>query len=170
MDIENIWSEFLNTIKTKVSPISYNLWFKDIKLYDITNDNATILVNSSNKNTSQFISSLVENYYDTIKDIIDKITNSSIDIQFITKEEAIEKEKPKSNDTIVNSSLKTEYDTDISKYKYNNNFNPKYTFDTFVVGDSNRLAYGTALAVAKKPGKLYNPFFIHGKSGLGKTH
>lgn len=170
MDIENIWSEFLNTIKTKVSPISYNLWFKDIKLYDITNDNATILVNSSNKNTSQFISSLVENYYDTIKDIIDKITNSSIDIQFITKEEAIEKEKPKSNDTIINSSLKTEYDTDISKYKYNNNFNPKYTFDTFVVGDSNRLAYGTALAVAKKPGKLYNPFFIHGKSGLGKTH
>lgn len=170
MDIENIWSEFLNTIKTKVSPISYNLWFKDIKLYDITNDNATILVNSSNKNTSQFISSLVENYYDTIKDIIDKITNSSIDIQFITKEEATEKEKPKSNDTIVNSSLKTEYDTDISKYKYNNNFNPKYTFDTFVVGDSNRLAYGTALAVAKKPGKLYNPFFIHGKSGLGKTH
>ena len=170
MDVENIWSEFLNTIKTKVSPISYNLWFKDIKLYDITNDNATILVNSSNKNTSQFISSLVENYYDTIKDIIDKITNSSIDIQFITKEEAIEKEKPKSNDTIVNSSLKTEYDTDISKYKYNNNFNPKYTFDTFVVGDSNRLAYGTALAVAKKPGKLYNPFFIHGKSGLGKTH
>lgn len=170
MDIENIWSEFLNTIKTKVSPISYNLWFKDIKLYDITNDNATILVNSSNKNTSQFISSLVENYYDTIKDIIDKITNSSIDIQFITKEEAIEKEKTKSNNTIVNSSLKTEYDTDISKYKYNNNFNPKYTFDTFVVGDSNRLAYGTALAVAKKPGKLYNPFFIHGKSGLGKTH
>ena len=170
MDIENVWSEFLNTIKTKVSPISYNLWFKDIKLYDITNDNATILVNSSNKNTSQFISSLVENYYDTIKDIIDKITNSSIDIQFITKEEAIEKEKPNSNDTIVNSSLKTEYDTDISKYKYNNNFNPKYPFDTFVVGDSNRLAYGTALAVAKKPGKLYNPFFIHGKSGLGKTH
>lgn len=170
MDIENIWNEFLNTIKTKVSPISYNLWFKDIKLYDITNDNATILVNSSNKNTSQFISSLVENYYDTIKDIIDKITNSSIDIQFITKEEAMEKEKPKNNDTIVNSGLKTEYDTDISKYKYNNNFNPKYTFDTFVVGDSNRLAYGTALAVAKKPGKLYNPFFIHGKSGLGKTH
>ena len=170
MDIENIWNEFLNTIKTKVSPISYNLWFKDIKLYDITNDNATILVNSSNKNTSQFISSLVENYYDTIKDIIDKITNSSIDIQFITKEEAMEKEKPKNNDTIVNNSLKTEYDTDISKYKYNNNFNPKYTFDTFVVGDSNRLAYGTALAVAKKPGKLYNPFFIHGKSGLGKTH
>lgn len=170
MDIENIWNEFLNTIKTKVSPISYNLWFKDIKLYDITNDNATILVNSSNKNTSQFISSLVENYYDTIKDIIDKITNSSIDIQFITKEETIEKEKLRNNDAIVNSGLKTEYDTDISKYKYNNNFNPKYTFDTFVVGDSNRLAYGTALAVAKKPGKLYNPFFIHGKSGLGKTH
>ena len=133
MDIENIWSEFLNTIKTKVSPISYNLWFKDIKLYDITNDNATILVNSSNKNTSQFISSLVENYYDTIKDIIDKITNSSIDIQFITKEEAIEKEKPKSNDTIVNSSLKTEYDTDISKYKYNNNFNPKYTYQMYTL-------------------------------------
>ena len=170
MDIENIWNEFLNTIKTKVSQISYNLWFKDIKLYDITNDNATILVNSSNKNTSQFISSLVENYYDTIKDIIDKITNSSIDIQFITKEGTIEKEKLRNNDAIVNSGLKTEYDTDISKYKYNNNFNPKYTFDTFVVGDSNRLAYGTALAVAKKPGKLYNPFFIHGKSGLGKTH
>ena len=58
----------------------------------------------------------------------------------------------------------------LTNYKYMSNFNPNYTFDTFIVGDSNRLAYGTALSVAKNPGKLYNPYFIYAKSGLGKTH
>ncbi|NLC48250.1 MAG: chromosomal replication initiator protein DnaA, partial [Tenericutes bacterium] len=59
---------------------------------------------------------------------------------------------------------------DITSYKYFSNFNQKYTFDTFIVGDSNKLAYGAALAVAKNPGNLYNPYFIYAKSGLGKTH
>lgn len=170
MDINEIWNEFLNIIRTKVSPISYNLWFKDIKLISINPSKAVILVESSEQNIDQFINSLVKNYYDTIKEIIDKITNSSLEIEFITKRqnESLNK-KVETTSELIND-INDDFDTDISKYKYNNNFNPKYTFDTFVVGDSNRLAYGTALAVAKKPGKLYNPFFIHGKSGLGKTH
>ena len=165
MDVNKIWTDFLNVIKTKVSPISYNLWFKDIKLISIDNSKAIILIETSEQNKEQFINSLIKNYYDTIKDIIDKLTDSSLDVEFVT-------EKPTLNNNINNNIVSNDedFDTDISKYKYNNNFNPKYTFETFVVGDSNRLAYGTALAVAKKPGKLYNPFFIHGKSGLGKTH
>ena len=59
---------------------------------------------------------------------------------------------------------------DLYNYKYSSSFNELYTFDNFVVGESNKLAYETALTVAQNPGKLYNPFFLYSKSGLGKTH
>ena len=171
MNVETVWNKFLEIINRKVSPISYNLWFKHIKLLQLSNNKATIIVLSDDQNKDQFINSLIRNYYDTIKEIIDKLTDDSYEIEFIT-------EAPKTEDT---SNIKIEdntfsdeeeysFETDVTKYKYYSNFNPKYTFETFIVGDSNRLAYGTALAVAKKPGKLYNPFFLHGKSGLGKTH
>lgn len=166
MNVETIWDKFLEQIKQKVSPISYNLWFKDIKLLQLKDGKARIYVEQSDQNIDQFINSLIKNYYDTIKSIIDKITDDNYEIEFIT-------EKPNeniSNDKITNNDDIELFDTNVTQYKYYSNFKKEYTFDTFVVGDSNRLAYGTALAVAKKPGKLYNPFFLHGKSGLGKTH
>ena len=173
MDVETIWNKFLEIINKKVSPISYNLWFRNIKLLQLFNNKAIILVLSEDQNKEQFINSLIRNYYETIKEIIDKLTDDSYEIEFITEipkkiEPILENIESKKYETIDDENEILE--TDITKYKYYSNFNPKYTFDTFVVGDSNRLAYGTALAVAKKPGKLYNPFFIHGKSGLGKTH
>jgi len=169
VNVGTVWDKFLELLKSKVSPISYNLWFKDIKLVSLSNNKAKLLVSTDEDNIDQFINTLIKNYYDLIKELIDTITDDSYDLEFLRK---IEEEQQQ--DTVIKNneliSYNEEYDTDITKYKYYSNFDPKYTFETFVVGDSNRLAYGTALAVAKKPGSLYNPFFIHGKSGLGKTH
>ena len=168
VNVETVWNKFLELIRQKVSPISYNLWFKNLRLIKLFNNKATILVSQDDQSNEQFINSLVNNYYDTIKELIDKITEDSYDIEF-TSQIPVENSKKIIVENEINNNVSND-DTDITTYKYYNNFESKYTFETFVVGDSNRLAYGTALAVAKKPGKLYNPFFIHGKSGLGKTH
>lgn len=167
MNVETVWEKFLELIKNKISPISYNFWFKNIKLLSLSNGTAKLLISTDEENVEQFVNTLIENYHDLIKDLIDTITDDSYNLEFLTKEETNEEQVQQNNEFI---SYNEEYDTDITSYKYYSNFDPKYTFETFVVGDSNRLAYGTALAVAKKPGSLYNPFFIHGKSGLGKTH
>ena len=164
MNTEDIWNSFLKNIKSKVSLMSYNYIFKDLKLYSLKNSKAIIVVP-----TNELLKQNIEkNYHNIIEETLNDITNDSIEIEYIydsnindlkKEEEKIEikEEKPKLED-------------DISNYRYSSNFNPKYTFDTFVVGESNKLAYGTAKAVAENPGKLYNPFYIFANSGLGKTH
>ncbi len=167
MDIEDIWSKFLEKIKTKVSLMSYNYIFKDLKLYSYDDSKVIIIVPTN----ELLLQNITKNYSTIIEDILNDITNDTCEIQYIFEkdikklEKANEKPKKQSKKEIEESST-----NDLTNYKYISNFNPKYTFDTFVVGDSNKLAYGTALAVAQNPGKLYNPYFIYAKSGLGKTH
>lgn len=170
MDVNCIWNDFLNIIKNQISPISLNLWFKYSKLYKLENNQATILITSDNINKERFVQSLIKNYSTIIKEILDSLTESDNELIFITEEPIDEKNNTIEFEENKNNITNEETLDNFDNYKYYNYFNPKYTFDTFVVGDSNKLAYNSALTVAKKPGKLYNPFFIYGKSGLGKTH
>ena len=166
MNNNDIWTEFLDKIKTKVSLMTYNYLLKDLKLHSYENNEVIIVV----PNNDMMYQNITKNYKDIIEDLLNDITNNSLDIKFIfenevekyNKKEEIIKYEPVKEDNIIND--------DIENYKYSSNFNPKYTFDTFVVGEANKLAYGTALVVAQNPGKLYNPYFIYAKSGLGKTH
>lgn len=164
MSNEEIWQLFLSRIKSKVSLMSYNYIFKDLKLYSYSNSLITIIIPSN----ELLLQNISKNYNTLIEDTFNDITNDSNKIEYIFDKD-VNKFK-----NITTISKKEEninnLEDDISNYKYVSNFNPKYTFDTFVVGDSNKLAYGTAMAVAKNPGKLYNPYFIYAKSGLGKTH
>ncbi|MBQ4263472.1 MAG: chromosomal replication initiator protein DnaA [Bacilli bacterium] len=168
MNIEETWKLFLTVIKEKVSQISYNLWFKELKLYSLKNNKATIIVSSN----ELFLQNLIKNYFEIIEEVLNDITNNTYEIEFILEED-FNKIKPtleKQEEKEMLSNKPENEIQELTSYKYYSNFNPKYTFDTFVVGESNKVAYGTALAVAKNPGKLYNPYFIYGKSGLGKTH
>lgn len=160
MSTEEIWKNFLNKVKTKVSLVSYNYIFKDIKLYSYKNSKAIIIV----PNNELLLQNITKNYGSIIEDVLNDVTNDTCDIEYVFEDNI--------NDVIDNKDdIKEENNkNDISNYQYSSNFNPKYTFDTFVVGESNKLAYGTALAVAQNPGKLYNPYFIYASSGLGKTH
>lgn len=167
MDSNEIWNEFLSKIKTKVSLMSYNYLFKDLKLYSYENSKMIIIVPSN----ELLLQNITKNYTSIIQELIDNITNDTCEIEYIFERDVnkLEQKKAKKDD-ILNKDNDESINNNINNYKYISNFNQKYTFDTFVVGESNRLAYGTALAVAQNPGKLYNPYFIYAKSGLGKTH
>lgn len=166
MNTDEIWNIFLTKIKSKVSLMAYNYIFKDLKLYSYKNSKFIIIV----PDNELLLQNITKNYHSIIEDILNDITNDSSEIEYIFSKDINNikiVDKVSDNNSI---SDKETLENDLSNYKYNSNFNPKYTFDTFVVGESNKLAYGTALAVAQNPGKLYNPYFIYANSGLGKTH
>jgi len=153
MDNSFSWDEFLSIIKTKLSSVSFDTWFKDTKISTITDDSIYIEVPMSFH--KDFLN---KNYYELIDEIISKLTGKNYDINFVVEEDIV------NNDIVVNTEETN------SNTNYHSNLNPNYTFNTFVIGDSNRFAQTAAVAVAEQPGKVYNPLFIHGKSGLGKTH
>jgi len=168
MDNEEIWSKFLLKMKSKFSLMSYNYIFKDLKLYSYDNSNVIITMPTN----ELLLQNIMKNYNEIIEDTFNDITNDTCKITYIFEKDidTLNKNKQNNNKIIDKDNTGFNLDDNINNYKYVSNFNPKYTFDTFVVGDSNKLAYGTALTVAKNPGKLYNPYFIYAKSGLGKTH
>lgn len=159
MNNEILWNKVLDEIRPKVNEMVYVTWFKPIKLYKIENNMATIIV--PQKIHQKHIE---ETYSDFIKSALAKVTNNICDFELVLEKDIqIEQEQIsfiKPNETTLNKNT----------YQHSSNLNKKYTFDNFIVGDSNRLATATALAVAKSPGESYNPLFIYGSSGLGKTH
>ena len=149
-----IWNSFLEKIKEQVSSLSYETWFKDTKLVSLDNNTATVIVpmNLHKKH-------LKENYISLMEDIFNSITGTNFTFSFLLEEEY-------ETETVVE-------DVDVGVPKYHRedaNLKPNYTFESFIIGESNKFAYTAAMSVAEKPGKAYNPLFLYGKSGLGKTH
>lgn len=154
MNIDNLWNNFLEKIKSRISSLSYDTWFKDTKLISLDDNVAKVLVDSQLQKKQ-----LQETWYQTISDVFSEITNTSFDFEFVFQEEITK------NINIPVENIGVPLNT-----PKKSNLNPKYTFDSFVVGDSNRFAYMAAVAVSENPGRTYNPLFIYGSSGLGKTH
>lgn len=155
MDRTDFWNNFLNYISSKVENISFNIWFKDFELIDIKDNVLIIRVNSD------FVKQHITTFYDDlIEEAIAKSSPVNYTYEILT-----------SNEIEQNEPVVIEEKIEIPKYKNNNSYlNDSYTFDNFVIGETNRLAATVGLSVAEQPGKLYNPLFIYGKSGLGKTH
>ena len=156
MKNDEFWNTFLDNLNNKLNPISFNSWFKDSKLVSYDNNNIVISV------SSKYIKDYIKDYYeDLLEEVSETVTGNTCTIEVITPDEIkIEKEEVIIEEAPV-----------LPRYKENNsNLNPQYTFANFVVGDSNRFPQTVALQVAERPGQLYNPLFIYGKSGLGKTH
>lgn len=155
MNREEFWNNFLQFINTKVSNISFNIWFKDAKLVNVSNGVLTIEVSST------YIKQHITSYYD---DVLEEAIKATSDISYTY--EIVTPDEVRHDEPVIIEEV-----PDLPKYKDNNtNLNPTYTFDNFVIGDTNRLAATVGLSVAEQPGKLYNPLFLYGKSGLGKTH
>ncbi len=166
MNTEDIWNSFLSKIKSKVSLMTYNYVFSDMKLYSY-DDSLIRIVIPDNK---LLLENIHKHYETIIEDTLNDITNDTCEIEYVFAKNIASLESNNKKSTEIIEENNDLIENDLSNYKYNSNFNPKYTFDTFVVGEANKLAYGTALAVAQNPGKLYNPYFLYAKSGLGKTH
>ena len=154
MNLDNLWDNFLEKIKPKISSLSYDTWFKNTKLVSLDENVAKILVDSPLQKKS-----LEETWYQTISDVFSEITNTSFDFEFVFESDI----KAKENIPVENIGVPL-------NTPEKSNLNPKYTFDSFIVGDSNKFAYMAAVSVAENPGKTYNPLFLYGNSGLGKTH
>ena len=159
-EIEELWNKILETIKEELSPQAYNSWFSQTKVLKF-DENEVIISAPGN-----FCKDWLEKHYIVfIKNILKKTVGSdnNLKIEFRIADQKFSapsrpalKKKPKKEDTFFK----------------NTSFllNPKYTFDDFVVGNSNRFAHAACLAVAQSPAKAYNPLFIYGGVGLGKTH
>ena len=150
------WDEILETVKTEheLSDVSFKTWLKPLTIHSIDDQVVTILVPSQQVGLN-YIS---KKYALPLKVAISELTGSDYDIKFVLPEDIqnVEKDVP----------VSTNYNTSMEMA----NLNPKYTFDTFVVGSNNKFAHAASLAVAESPGEIYNPLFLYGGVGLGKTH
>src|SRR6056297_2465364 len=154
-EMEHIWNQTLNEIKDKLSNPSFKTWFSNTKPVDMQ-DNILLI-----KVPNDFIKDWIETRYNQlITNVIQNLTDTNLKCRFYTEEDLKEKENPEKK---LEKEKKKEYNI-------NKNLNPKYSFDSFVVGNGNRFAHAAALAVAEAPAKAYNPLFLYGDVGLGKTH
>ncbi len=165
MNEKMIWSNFLNSIKNEITPLSFDTWFKETELYQLDNGLAKIIVpmGISKKH-------LTTHYYDLIISTLSDIVGDNVDIQFFLKEELEEELKDSDNIEVFNNKIIDPLQSIYQDRKHQSNLNPEYTFENFIVGNSNKFAQAAALDVAENPGNIYNPLFIYGNSGLGKTH
>jgi chromosomal replication initiator protein len=152
------WEKILQIVKYEheLSDISFNTWLKPLEIYKVEGNLVTIIVPSAQVGLS-YVS---KRYKLPLQVTISEVTGmSDCEIRFILPEEAVEKPQ-----TVENSKSLQDIRCEEA------HLNPKYTFDTFVVGSNNKLAQAAALAVAESPGETFNPLFIYGGPGLGKTH
>jgi chromosomal replication initiator protein len=144
---KQIWTRVRKKIKEKVTSQQFTTWFEGLELIKFNVDEAYIL--APNSLCSEWIEN---NYMDVLSSTLGEVTNAKYKVKLVTESKDVKESKP------------------LPKEKNRSNINKNYSFDNFLVGPCNRLAHAAALAVSESPGTAYNPLFIHGPVGLGKTH
>ncbi len=148
---KNVWEELLSKIEKKLQPQNFKTWFKPTQLYSATPEKLTIMV------PNDFFKKWLDRHYmGMIKGAITEISGHEMEVDFILP--------PRYNN------IKKRKKVGPKKKHFVSRLNPRFHFNSFVVGNNNRLAHAAALAVAQSPARAYNPLFIYGKVGLGKTH
>jgi chromosomal replication initiator protein len=163
--LKSNWEEIKKSIRIEsgITDISYRTWIDPLTVYGVQGNTVMILIPQDNPVALSYIS---KNYIDFFKVSISEFLGEMIEINFMLNKDIINNEETHEEKNEVN---------DQSQYLGNSNadhsnLNPKYRFDTFVVGRNNNFAHSACLAVAEAPGISYNPLFLYGGPGLGKTH
>jgi len=159
--LPQIWEKTLNLIKPELTEVSFNTWIKSIEVISLEGNRVILAVpNSFTKDI------LIARYATLISNALKQITSNKYELKFIVPSE----ENPNLPEGGKQKSESSPNISVSSNQIASTNLNPKYTFDTFVIGNSNRFAHAASLAVAESPAKAYNPLFLYGGVGLGKTH
>lgn len=154
---EELWDKFLSAMQEKMNPISFNTWFKPLKLQELNIKDNKIIIQvpmGVHKTT------LETSWHQVIEETLQELTGNTFELVYVLED--LQATKEKSDDK--NKSKKTNEEVFVTNLK------KEFTFDNFVTGDTNKFAKTAAIAVAEAPGKIYNPLFMYGKSGVGKTH
>lgn len=149
----NTWEKTLEIIKSELTEVSFNTWLKTIE--PISYQNNKIVLGVPNDFTKGILEA---RYVVLISNALQQVTGEQIHVTFRIPTEEIQKEVYKEDNISISDEIPSA------------NLNEKYTFETFVIGNSNRFAHAASLAVAEAPAEAYNPLFIYGGVGLGKTH
>lgn len=167
MDNAKLWNSVLVEIELSVSKPNFNTWFKDT--YISKQEDGVVLVNVPNNFVREW---LVKKYNSFILRSLRNLSPSVRSLEYI-----VSKDEPKKKLQVETTAQNPTFGTSIGELPLNefyinkeDNLNPKYTFDSFIVGPFNELAHAAAQAVIKKPGIVYNPLFVYGNTGHGKTH
>lgn len=167
-ELKQKWDLIIQTLKEDydITDMSFRTWIKPIQVYSVVGDKITLLIPENNNDSdgkglsyNMRVGYIERKYLAAITLTIAEIMGREYDVTLMS---SIDKEKID----------KKQKQKDTSAFKNNNiqNLNPNYTFETFVIGNNNNLAHAASLAVAETPGEVYNPLFIYGGVGLGKTH
>ena len=154
-DIELIWQQILEKLQIRISSVSFMLWIKTIKPLEI-DDNGNFVIAAQSVSAKNQI---LRNFADKITDCAFEVLQKPIKLVVLDQNEEIE--------YLKNSKVEEQ---NVIEKQDKNPFKEEFTFDNFVVGKSNQFVYTAAQAVAQNPGSNFNPLFIYGNSGLGKTH
>ncbi|MGM8365471.1 chromosomal replication initiator protein DnaA [Virgibacillus sp. W0181] len=160
-NIEELWLEALKKVEKKISKPSFETWLKNTKASNLEGD--TLIVSVPNEFAKDWLEG---RYTELISDILYELTGAHLNAKFVIPETGEIKEKESTKEAKDEARKQSQQETQSQRTM----LNPKYTFDTFVIGTGNRFAHAASLAVAEAPAKSYNPLFIYGGVGLGKTH
>ncbi|MDO8987702.1 MAG: chromosomal replication initiator protein DnaA, partial [Coriobacteriia bacterium] len=164
-DVQAIWSDVLDVVKTEINTPTFKTWFEHTTPLDIVEDRLVIAV--QNDFARDWLDS---RYSGLLKAALSQVTGVSLSIEFTVPPQSAEPIIQLPETPVEASSVIAEETLQAEEQRASSGFNSKYTFDSFVIGSSNRFAHAAALAAAEAPGRAYNPLFIYGGVGLGKTH
>ena len=158
--VEEKWPQIIEHLRVEheLSNVSFSTWIKPLKVYDVINNTVFIMVNMNSS-----VEYIEKKYLLPLKVCIAEITGEEYEVSFISEDDDRLNE-------IQNMAVEASQKKRTKSVAERAALNPKYTFDTFVVGGNNSFAHAVSVAVAESPGQVYNPLFLYGGVGLGKTH
>ena len=156
MDIEKLWEKIKKIMKKRVNEAEFEAFFNNVEAGKLEDGKLTLVCNS------KLIQQNMEKHKSQMEDIVEIVTDEEVTINFEVKQQDVMTYKPETHSFSKDTKEKTQV--------FHTGLNPKHRLDNFVVGENSKLAYNACLAVVNNPTPVYNPLFIYGSSGLGKTH